>query len=365
MKNSDIKVLQLIDSLDIGGAERMSVNIANALSSSGIKSFICATRKGGKLESMLDNDIELLILDKKATLDIQAISKLVKYIKENDIDIIHAHSSSFFTAVLCKPFTKVKIVWHDHNGLRDNVSKVQNSILKIFSYFFDVSISVNKQLLKWAKDNLWISEQNIIYIPNFATLPLKNNDIELPGNRQDRIVCLANLRYQKDHLVLLEAFSKVHNKYPDKHLFLVGEDKNDIYSKTIKQYIKNHKLEDKVHILGSRDDSADILYVSSIGVLSSKSEGLPVALLEYALAKLPVVCTDVGECSKVLGNGEYGKIVQARDSESFANALFELIENENIKEQFANKLHNYVKSTYSQEAVINRLIYIYKGILNG
>jgi len=77
MKNSDIKVLQLIDSLDIGGAERMSVNIANALSSSGIKSFICATRKGGDLESMLDKDIELLILDKKATLDIKALSHIL------------------------------------------------------------------------------------------------------------------------------------------------------------------------------------------------------------------------------------------------------------------------------------------------
>ena len=361
-KNSDIRVLQLIDSLDIGGAERMSVNIANALASVGVKNFICATRKGGDLENMLDKDIELLILDKRSTLDIKAILKLVKYIKENDIDIIHAHSSSFFTAVLCKPFTKVKIVWHDHNGLRDNVSKVQNSILKIFSYFFDVSISVNKQLLKWAKDNLWISEQNIIYIPNFANLVKSNENLSLPGTNTTRIVCLANLRWQKDHKTLLEAFLKIHEINPQWHLLLVGKDNNDSYSNNLKKFIIDNSLEDHVHILGSRNDSADILYSSTIGVISSKIEGLPMALLEYGLAKLPVVSTDVGECSQVLGYGEYGKIVKVEDSKVLASAICNLIEDTSMRNELANKFYKHIEANYSQKAVISRLLDIYKKV---
>jgi len=361
-KNSDIKVLQLIDSLDIGGAERMSINITNALASLGVKSFICATRKGGDLESMLDKDIELFILDRKATLDIKALSKLVKYIKANDIDILHAHSSSFFIAVLCKPFTKVKIVWHDHNGLRDSVPIVQNVILKLFSYFFDASISVNKQLLKWAKDNLWISEQNIIYIPNFAILVKSNETLSLPGTYTTRIVCLANLRWQKDHKTLLKAFLKICEKHPHWHLLLVGKDSNDSYSDHLKKFIKDNRLENNVHILGSRNDSVDILYSSTIGVISSKIEGLPMALLEYGLAKLPVVSTDVGECTQVLGYGEYGKIVKVEDSKGLESAICNLIEDTSMRNEFANKLYKHIESNYSQKAVMSRLLDIYKKV---
>ena len=51
------------------------------------------------------------------------------------------------------------------------------------------------------------------------------------------------------------------------------------------------------------------LHGADCGVLSSVSEGLPVSLLEYGMAGLPVIVTDVGQCAEVVGNGRFGRVV--------------------------------------------------------
>jgi glycosyltransferase involved in cell wall biosynthesis len=359
-----MKVLQLIDSLDIGGAERMSVNLANALAQKGMESFLCATRKGGALEAMVDARVNTLILHKKSAIDVMALYRLVRFIKKNGIDVIHAHSSSFFTAVLVKPLTGVRIVWHDHYGNAELLETRPVKSLRYTSRFFDAVISVNEKLAAWSRENLQVADERVVYLPNFADLTLQNTQPDLPGTKETRIVCLANLREQKDHLTLLKAFKMLREKEKKWHLLLVGEDREDAYSAALKTYIQENGLQDSVHILGSRSDSTDILLLCTIGVLSSVSEGLPVALLEYGLAKLPVVCTDVGQCGEVLGGGKYGRLVPPHSPEAMAEEIGELVGNAALRERHAADLFERIHDKYSEAAVVDRLMKIYKGVMN-
>src|SRR5690606_5619236 len=110
-----MRVLQLIDSLRSGGAERMSVTYANALVKRIDASFLCCTRKEGLLKKQLSPEVGYLFLNKKSTLDLQAFRKLRNFVKENKIDLIQAHSSSWFLALMVKlSLPKLKLVWHDH-----------------------------------------------------------------------------------------------------------------------------------------------------------------------------------------------------------------------------------------------------------
>jgi hypothetical protein len=91
-----MKVLQLIDSLEAGGAERVAVNYANGLLDIVDASYLCATRAEGLLKGELNKDVGYLFLNKKTTLDSKAIKLLYQFIKDEKIQIVHAHGSSFF-----------------------------------------------------------------------------------------------------------------------------------------------------------------------------------------------------------------------------------------------------------------------------
>ena len=131
-----MRIVQLIDSLDAGGAERMAVNYANALSEKIAFSGIVATRKEGVLKQEIKHINNYAFLERKNKFDTNAIFLASKYIKRNKIQIVHAHGSSYFFGVLVKLFNpKIKLIWHDHYGNRAEDNK-QKMILKICSFFF-------------------------------------------------------------------------------------------------------------------------------------------------------------------------------------------------------------------------------------
>jgi glycosyltransferase involved in cell wall biosynthesis len=362
MPSRSLKVLQLIDSLEIGGAERVAVNLANALAEQGVQSHLCATRFGGPLESFLLQDVKILILNKKQTIDFSALYRLVTYIRSNGIEVLHAHSSSFFIANLVRFFCRVEIVWHDHNGILHSRPKW---IYRLFSLQWAFVISVNQQLALWSQQNLWLHTSRVRYLPNFADLGAMNTDLtpNLPGKTDQRIVCLANLRYPKDHLTLINAFQKVHQQIPQAHLFLIGKDSQDDYSEQLKSQIQAYNLKHQVHVLGSRNDVAAILQQCAVGVLSSEFEGLPVALLEYGLAGLPVVCTRVGECAEVLDQGNAGILVPPKDADALAHAIISLLSNQEKAKALGNQLLARINQFYSKDAVIKQLLVCYHYIL--
>ena len=77
---------------------------------------------------------------------------------------------------------------------------------------------------------------------------------------------------------------------------------NDNYYHDLVALIKQKISNNIVKLLDQVTNISKILNKCEIGVLSSSIEGLPVSLIEYGLAELPVVCTDVGQCSKVIQN---------------------------------------------------------------
>lgn len=354
-----MRVLQLVDSLDVGGTERVAVNIANALSTKIETSFLCATRREGILKQSLNAGVGYLFLNKKSTFDISAVKTLKHYIEQNNINILHAHSSSFFLAVLVKlRYSKVKIIWHDHYGNSAFLNNRKLKVLKLASYFFEHVLCVNQTLKDWAISNLHCKHVN--FIPNFAVSVLNKPETQLKGIEGKRLVHLANLRPQKDHETLLEAFAILVKSNKDWTLHCVGKDFNDDYSKQIKQQITALKLEKHVFLYGSKPDIAHILKQSTIGVLSSKSEGLPLALLEYGLANLPCVATNVGDCKKVISSQTEGFLVEKQNSYVLAEAITKLIKNKDLQETIAKHLYKKVTQSFSEEAIINKLLTIYK-----
>ncbi|KUJ63767.1 alpha-1,4-N-acetylgalactosamine transferase [Flavobacteriaceae bacterium CRH] len=355
-----MRIVQLIDSLDAGGAERMAVNYANALAGKITFSGLAATRKEGILKDQVHSDVSYFFLQKKRSIDFSAILRLRKYILKNQIEIVHAHSSSFFIAVLVKlTLPKVKIVWHDHYGTRAKESKKENRVLIFLSRFFSSIFVVNLQLEAWNRKNMKCS--NVIFIPNFTSSEnVFDPETTLKGINGKRIVFLANLKNPKNHILILKAFLELKLNESDWSLHLVGKDYFDAYSEVLKEFIKLHSLENHIHLYGAKNDVKHILSQAAIGVLSSTEEGFPVTLLEYGLSNLAVVSTNVGYCPLVIKNEVNGLLFDPSSITEVKEQLLKMIKDDLLRQKMSDSLKQSVLENYSEEVVISKLITAYQ-----
>ena len=351
-----MRIVQIIDSLETGGAERMALNYANELSNLIEFSGLVVTRNEGMLTENVNKNVDYFFLDKKSTFDIKALFKLRNYISKNKINFIHAHSTSFFFAFLLKlTLPKIKLIWHDHYGDSEFLSKRPTALFKLVIPFFDGVIVVNQKLKLWNQNILRF--KNTICLPNFVIF--ENNEIKstfLAGINNKRIVCLANLRPQKDHFMLLEIAKKLMNTNPDWTFHLVGKDFKDEYSEKLKNAIYDFKLNKNVFIYDSKIDIQNILNQSAIAILTSKSEGLPVAILEYGLNVKAVISTDVGDISTILINNFNGYIVESGNVENFYNALSGLIENTELITTFGKNLNETVNKKFNIKIIVQEYL---------
>ncbi len=359
-----IRVLHLIDTLDSGGAEHVAVNLANELALGDYQISLCATRRTGSLQALLSSSVDFLCLNRKSRFDLPALLRLSKFVKKQQVQIIHAHSSSLFIAVLLKLLIpQTKVIWHDHFGA--SALQERSPILyKAFARHSDGIIAVNQSLVKWAENTLNINPKKVWYLPNFVQQQHAQPVANLPGEPGFRLVCVANLRPEKDHLTLIRAMKIVIESEPRAHLILVGANNIPGIKEKIDSEILGLSLIKKITWMGQRDDVQNILASCTIGVLSSASEGLPLALLEYGVAGLPVVVTKVGECAEVLDHGNTGTLVSPHSPQDLANGILFYLQNPEAGKEVGNKFQKRVKTNYSAEAVLQQLEIIYHQVLN-
>jgi glycosyltransferase involved in cell wall biosynthesis len=350
-----MRIIQIIDSLEAGGAERMAVNYANALVPHVDFSGLVTTRKEGPLLSQLHKRVDYLFLNKRNSFDLKALLLLRRFVVKHRVTLVHAHSTSFFIAFLLKLVCpSVKLIWHDHFGESEFLKTRATLMFKITLPFFNGVISVNQKLKYWSERK--IGFKNTIYLPNFASQEMDAKVITvLNGFEGKRILSLANLRSQKNHFLLLRVAKRLKESHPDWTFHLIGKDFEDDYSAIIKNLVVDYDLKETVFVYGSKNDIQNIVEQSDICILTSKSEGLPVALLEYGRGKKPVVVTDVGEIPTVIQDGNTGFIVPQKE-ELFYAALVRLIENEVLRGDFGEAIYNAVLNNYSEQEVLKEYL---------
>lgn len=356
--------MQLIDSLDLGGSERVALNLANLMPRKRYQSHLCTTRRDGPLADAVRADVGQLCLHRRHLLDLAAIRRLTAYLRQHEIRILHAHGTAIFVAAWAAtraPFPK--IVWHDHFG--NYLAETRPAWLyRLLARRVAFVFTVNRPLVEWSRNKLRLPADRVAYLPNFPPpAEADQGPVDLPGAAGKRIVCVANFRPQKDHLTLLAAMCGLVKHVPDAHLLLVGAAADADCFARVRRTIGQYGLEDNVSVLGERRDVAAILRACDVGVLSSRSEGLPLALLEYGTARLPVVVTRVGQCPDVLEDGRLGLLVPPEDPDALAAALRELLDDPARRATLAERFHRRVSETYSAQAVMEQVCQVYDSIL--
>ncbi|MGL2994926.1 glycosyltransferase [Flavobacterium sp. TSSA_36] len=352
-----MRIIQLIDSLESGGAERMAVNYANSLAACLPFSGLVATRKQGELKEQIDARVSYFFLNKKGKVALKALFRLRSFVKQHKVTHVHAHSTSFFLAFLLKlSLPSLKIIRHDHYGNMEFLQERPDFVLRLTASFFSGVVVVNEALKHWNEDRL--HSKNVEFLANFTLDALQNGEIitRLEGEKGKRMLLLANLRPQKNHFLVLEVANLLKPTHPDWTFHLVGKDFADDYSKAIKNRIVALHLQNQVFLYGSQSDVASILQQSTIGVLTSVSEGLPVAVLEYGMHGLPVVVTAVGALPDMIASEKTGFIVASGDAQGFYEALVRVIEDLPLRAQLAKAFQTVVQDRYAASSIVSRYL---------
>ncbi len=317
-----MKILQVIDSLNLGGSERMAVTMANAFAREGHLSLLVATRTEGILKSQLSNSVRYWYLDKRSALDLSALLRLIRLIKNEQPDLVHAHSTSVFWCMLAKLFLpKAKVIWHHHLGLSNLVKAKPRPLIIFLSRWFYGAVMVNERLFGWAILELKCERSRISYLENFSDLEsVDRKKSEFISNGL-RILHLANFRQQKDHVNLINSFLILKERGIPFVAFLVGSHIDQEIANKVQMLIRENDMSNQVKVTGPTDDIAKYAMQCNVGVLSSVSEGYPVSLIEYGSFGLYIVTTNAGQCEIILGKDKYGTVVPVTDPIAFADAL--------------------------------------------
>ncbi len=353
------KVLQVIDSLAVGGAEQMAVHLANDLARHGHESSLVATRRAGPLAGALDPAVRWQCLDRSGRFDPAAIAALRAIVRERGIDVIHAHSTSvFLVAAAFAVGPRPAVVWHDHLG---GAAQRNPWPLRLVTPWIDAGVAASAEIEADDRRRLWLRDR-LVLVPNFSVLDADAAPApDLPGRTGARIVCVANLRPPKDQLTLVRAMARVATTHPDAVLLLVGHATGP-YADEVRAEIERRGVGANVALLGVRTDVAAVLAASDIGVLSSVEEGTPLAVLEYGLADLPVVATAVGEVAEMMGAHD-GRLVAPGDPEALARALVALLDDPDERHRAGAELRERLEARYSNTAMTARWEEVYRAAM--
>ena len=332
------RVLMVTDSLAVGGAERVAVDIANTLDRSRYEVAFCATRNGGPLVDALADDVLLTVLGRTTTWDMSKLIEFASLVRKGDFDLVHSHGRSTMKFVALARATRLiraRHVFHDHFGWLHVVQGAPLGLRSAMRHEVDQYIGVNELLCGWARDIVDIPAEKVqlirsgVDLSRFEQLPQFDihAEFDLPSSAVVSVM-VANLHAPKDHSTLFRALADLPEHEGDQlHVVLVGStDADPGYVADCRSLIEQLNLHEMVTIAGARDDVPALLAGADAGLLCSQNESGPLVLLEYMAAGLPFVATATGEITKSVRDHGVGIYAEPRDHRQLSEALVQLID---------------------------------------
>lgn len=319
--NNKRRIVFLIGSMRRGGAERVISLLANNYAERGWEVDIL-TLLDDNNEYKLNRSINVISIGNEDNSRISQLPKWIKGIRKYVIEKKPDRIVSFIariniiTLLSCIGLKQRIIVSERNDPKKDG----RSALVRMATYIlYPLADSVIFQTT-WAKACFpnRIQRRSRV-IPN----PI-NVTIETAINKEKKIVAVGRLAEQKNHSLLISAFKKVYNEYPEYKLCIYGE--GGLREKLTKQ-IHELDLTNAVYLLGNVSNIHERIADAEVFVLSSNYEGLSNALLEAMLMGLPCISTNCAGSNEVIINDTNGIIVEIGNEEQLAMAIRELINN--------------------------------------
>ncbi|MBY0490088.1 MAG: glycosyltransferase family 4 protein [Gemmatimonadaceae bacterium] len=366
---SALRIAMVLPSLDIGGEEFAVLRLAKSLAERNHRVHIVCTDHLGELASEVSsvNGISLAVAKTRGWRDVVFPSALLAELDAFHPQVVHSHTGSWFQCAACRSVRRSFVLVHTEHGMISRPEPLKLAILKRLARERTDSLSaVSESLRLELSRQLRIGSDSICTIPNGidvaqfqASAHRRSQAREQLAATADEIVvgCVARLHPLKGIDVLLDAWAALKTESRSR-LVVIGDGQE---REVLRE--RARRLNVPVNFMGSRSDVALLMSGLDVFVLPSRSEGLPLALLEAMATGLPCVVTDVGEMSAVLGGGDYGLVVPPERPAELAAAIGLLLANPTRRASYAEGVRERVESLYGHDRTVAHYVSTYRRLL--
>lgn len=327
------RVALVLSQLRPGGAERVVVHLAGALRRAGVEPLVLCMEEKGLLSPQLDEQgIDVVALQSRRAYDIRALLNLRRTLRAFRPSVIHVHDySSLPYAVVGNVIgSRCPLVFTAHGLLYEGFEPLRRRY-RLFSRGISALAAVSEPVRDRHVEYLgWRRETHIV--PNGVPAVVRDPADRVAVRRElhvpaDTFVFLAvgNARPEKGFEDLIGAVANVRRVQPDAtpEIWIAGGLTDSDYCNRLRARIDTPEAAG-VRLLGFRDDVSRLYSAADALVIPSRSEGLPLVLLEAMMAGLPVIATRVGGIPDAVPDG-CGLLVKPGDPESLAGAMIGLM----------------------------------------
>lgn len=349
------KITFLVLHLGYGGVESATINSANALCKKYEVEIISFYKLLNNQENNINKNVKIKYLyngepNKKEFMQCLKKRKVFKVLKEgvkalsilrkkkkfiiNELkkcDSFAIVSTRMEFSTLLSKYGKnnaIKIAQehHHHNNNKKYIKTLSKKYYNI-DYLFALTEGLKQDYMKFLEKN---KHTKVIVVPNMlASFPDKKSDL-----KKHNLITVSRLDYGKRNNELIDIVSKMDN---DWKLFIIGDGKE--YNNLLLQ-IEKLNLKDKVVLTGykTKQEIEDYMLESSIFLMASVTEGLPMVLLEAMSYGIPCIAyrTDSG-VPDIIYNNKNGYVIENRNEIDYIDSLKKLINNEDLRKKMGNE----------------------------
>lgn len=343
MADNSFKILQIIDTLNVGGAEKVFVNMCNILHENNHNVAAFFILNAGILDENIYPEIKRYELKREKKWGFSSMYNANNIFK--NYDILHCHSRHVYRYIvlISKVFqNKKKIIFQDHFSYTEKIPLFFNNLIKPKYY-----IGVSKELCFWANNSLKIKSSNVFLLSNII---IKTNHQQL--GKQHDLVLVSNIRDHKNQLFAVNLIKKI-----TRRLTLVGRNQNTDYYKKI---IENKDGASFIEIIEDCNDVQKIVNECKFGLHTSVSETGPLVLIEYLAQGIPFLAYETGEVAQQIKSYFPEFFIDNFDENQWIERIVK-IESKQYDRHYFNEVF---EKLYGKEAYYNKLNKIYEWVIN-
>jgi glycosyltransferase involved in cell wall biosynthesis len=320
-----MRIVQLVETLETGGLERIAVDLATAQKMAGDSPMLYCMFTGGPLvDEARAKGIPVTEFHKEPGFSLKMLFMLARQLRLDAPDVVHTHNPAVhhYGALAARIAGVPAVVNTRHGPATSSGGAYQERYFRAVMPLTDRVVFVCEDSRRYLTEKLGLADRKSAVIVNGIELGafLESPAAPMSASPRVRFGAVGRMVPVKAHSILIDAFVEISGKLPGAELRIVGSGPLEI---NLKEHARKAGLNGRIRIEGLNPRVADVLRELDIFVMSSTSEGLPLVILEAMAAGLPVVSTRVGGVSEAAPEGEVSVLCAPGSVGELAEAMYQ------------------------------------------